>query len=267
MELNKAKHIYRQINHIDGWFNEEAACLFAFLDNIQKENKIKGNLFEIGVHHGKSASFIAHMLDEGNEKFEVCDIFDNQVENISSSGKGNYEIFIKNIGSFIDDANLVVHKVSSFELVKLKIGSDFRFIHIDGGHSRDECLNDLLFASTHTKDSGIIAVDDAFKPAWPAIAEAIIDFLRGQNNGFVPLIIGFNKMIFVKSNYFDFYRSYFDSEFFIRFMNRFMNYNKYVLKEDRICGATILKILEQKHKKKNKNFRGIISHLYSKILS
>jgi hypothetical protein len=39
---------------VKGWFFPIDAALFGAADEIWKLERIKGNLFEIGVHHGKS---------------------------------------------------------------------------------------------------------------------------------------------------------------------------------------------------------------------
>ena len=46
---------------VEGWFFPIDAFLFAMIDTIQQREGIRGNLFEIGVHHGKTALFLSRM--------------------------------------------------------------------------------------------------------------------------------------------------------------------------------------------------------------
>ena len=89
MNAGRADKLFRKVNKIQGWFSFEAAMFFAMLNEIQLQNQVQGNIFEIGVHHGRSTLFLAGMLDNPDENLQVCDLFRNQDLNVTCSGKGN----------------------------------------------------------------------------------------------------------------------------------------------------------------------------------
>ena len=64
MNKSEADAYLRATSAVEGWFFPIDAYLFAAIDEIQKRAGITGNLFEIGVHHGKTAIFLARMLRE-----------------------------------------------------------------------------------------------------------------------------------------------------------------------------------------------------------
>jgi len=201
MKPAAARQLFRKVKPIDGWFSEEAAYLFALLDQIQKENGIQGDIFEIGTHHGRSAVFLAGMLDRRTERLQVCDIFGEQIRNISESGHGDCDVFIANMrAAFGDFSFLRLFQTLSADLRPELIGTNYRFFHIDGGHLASECLGDLELAAACLAPYGVIILDDAFRPEWPAVTEALFTFLARHRDTFVPLVVGFNKLILLRAS-------------------------------------------------------------------
>lgn len=204
----QAVSLVRQTRRIGGWLSPGAVYLFALIDAIQKRQGIMGNLFEIGVHHGKSALVLGAMA-RPNEQLGVCDIFGAQALNVSASGKGDRDVFLKNFrGAFPDDAFLRVYEKLSGELTPQEITS-CRFLHVDGGHSSAEAYADLELTVQCLAPGGIIAVDDAFNSTWPGVTDAIFQFLA-RHPKIVPLAVGFNKMLLVGSEWRDRYAPTFD---------------------------------------------------------
>lgn len=199
IERNNVRRIIRRTNNISGWFSAGAASVFAVINQIQKENNIEGNLFEIGVHHGKSAIFLAYLRNSQSELLGVCDIFENQHLNVSSSGTGDKQIMMMNFrDNFVDSDNFLrVFTKSSSQLELNETTSRCRIFHIDGGHSVEEATADLELAASALHPQGAIVIDDAFHPDWPGVTEAIVRFL-GKNTGkYVPLIIAFGKLTII----------------------------------------------------------------------
>jgi len=212
MNAEIVKEYIRKTKRIHGWFSPGAAYLFALLDHIQKENKVTGNLFEIGVHHGKSAILLGLMANRETESLGVCDIFGDQVSNVSASGRGDRDIFLENLQALCPQPNFlrVFEKLSS-KLSPDDVTTNCRFFHIDGGHNLDEALGDLELAAASLIPEGVIVVDDAFHPAWPGVTEAIFQFFTKHTGEFVPLIIGFNKLVITTSRGRSLYLKYLDN--------------------------------------------------------
>lgn len=198
MKVDRAIEIHRQGRRIEGWFSKDAAKVFAWLDEVQKKNGITGDLFEIGCHHGKSATLLAAMLDHDNERFGVCDLFGDQQANVSMSGSGNLEIFNRNVARQLNAGSKVqIHQCRSDQLTVDNIGARHRFFHIDGGHNCDEALGDLRVAAKTLVPNGAIVLDDPFRFDWPGVTEATIRFLD-EHPEFCSLLVGCNKLVLVR---------------------------------------------------------------------
>ncbi len=196
MEPGTAIKTVIRTRSIDGWFNQGAAYLFALLDEIQKQEGITGDLFEIGVHHGRSAVLLGMMVDPAQERLGVCDLFEQESDNISGSGLGDRAIFEKNMQRFFGDLSFMrIHASSSLLLTDSDIGTRSRFFHIDGGHSAEETLADLRLASETILPDGVVILDDVFSPMWPGVVEGLFRFMDSLPGRLAPIAIGFNKLV------------------------------------------------------------------------
>jgi hypothetical protein len=191
------RQLARRSRDIGGWLSPSAASLLGLLDEIQQIHGVQGDMFEIGVHHGRSAVlFCAFARDD--EAVGACDLFGDQHQNLSASGSGDREIFeanVKRIRPGFD--RLRVFAMRSSDLSKSDIGAPHRLFHIDGGHLHEEALNDLRLAAEVLHPGGAIVLDDPFRPEWPGVTEAILQFLS-EDQDFVPLVLGFNKLVLVR---------------------------------------------------------------------
>lgn len=184
---------------VEGWFFPIDAHLFAALDEVQKQNGVAGNLFEIGVHHGKTALLLARMR-RGEERLGVCDVFDRQDLNIDHSGEGSRHLFLSNVRKFggISEEQLLVFAKRSEELTSEDTTTTCRFFHIDGGHLPADVFSDLTTADAAVLEQGVVAVDDVFNPNWPGVAEGFFEFIAGRPRTLVPILIGGNKIFLTR---------------------------------------------------------------------
>lgn len=180
---------------VEGWFFPIDAYLFGAIDEIQRNNGITGNLFEIGVHHGKTALMLARML-RGDERLGVCDVFGRQDLNVDHSGEGSEELFLTNVRKLgrIPEERLRVFAKRSAELTSEETTRTCRVFHIDGGHLPADVFSDLTTADAAILDAGIVAVDDVFNPNWPGVAEGFFKFIAERPRALVPVLIGGNKV-------------------------------------------------------------------------
>lgn len=195
MRPHVVKSYLDETKHVEGWFFPIDALLFAAIDEIQKEEGIAGNLFEIGVHHGKTALFLARMLRDG-ESLGVCDVFGEQALNVDHSGEGSLSLFLANLGAYASRTR-VFAKLSSL-LTTSDTTSSCRFFHIDGGHRPLDVMGDLAIAAAALLPDGVVAVDDMFNPSWPGVSEGVYRFLAARPGVFAPLLIGGNKVLFTR---------------------------------------------------------------------
>ena len=195
MKKSEADAYLRATRAVEGWFFPIDAYLFAVIDEAQKGAGITGNLFEIGVHHGKTAIFLARMLRD-NELLGVCDVFGQQELNRDRSGEGSRELFEKNMHALGGPAR-VFAKLSS-ELTADDTTTDCRFFHIDGGHRPEDVVADLETASRALHANGVVALDDLFNPSWPGVGEGFYRFIAARPDVFAPILIGGNKVFFAR---------------------------------------------------------------------
>lgn len=197
-------------SRIEGWFFPIDASLFGAIDEIQQHERIAGNLFEIGVHHGKSAVLLAKMLKEG-EVLGVCDVFEQQNLNVDRSGEGSRELFQRNMAEFSPAAmnRIRIFAKRSDQLTIEDTTHTCRFVHIDGGHRPLDVVNDLRVAERALLNDGIVAVDDVFNPSWPGVGEGMYAYYMQRPNVFAPTIIGGNKVFFARPEASNRYESWF----------------------------------------------------------
>jgi len=191
-----ATQLVKDTRSVEGWFSTEAALLFGLIDDVQRRGGVSGDLFEIGVHHGKSAVVLAAMA-RAEETLGVCDLFGTQELNLSSSGRGDRAAFERTINTFARSAHIRIFDQPSGTLEPEQIGTSHRFFHVDGGHLAHEALADLRLAAAATGEAGVIAVDDAIDERWPGVIEAIVRFMT-EDERWVPLVLGFSKMLLAR---------------------------------------------------------------------
>lgn len=238
MDAFEAKAAVRRTKDIDGWFAPEAGFLFALLNRVQRHAQVSGDIAEIGVHHGKSTVLLAAMIDRREERLIVCDVFGDQAVNLSASGRGDRAIFFENVADrFADVSFLDVHQKPSTELTVADVGRRCRFFHIDGGHSFEEAITDLRLAAECVSRGGTIVIDDAFNATWPAVSEAIVVFLREADSEFSPLVLGFNKLVLVRSSDRTMYRGLLDDQ---RVVDAYVPRPPYQLKRVMVNGSETL---------------------------
>ena len=197
MQPRSARALARQTRKVEGWFLPDAASLFALIDEAQRSLGVSGDLFEIGVHHGKSATMLCAMASP-SEGVGVCDLIAGQDGNASASGSGNREIFEANISAHPDGGRVRIFEKPSTDLTASELKGPYRFFHVDGGHLLAEALADIRLAASVLHEQGAIMVDDPFRPEWPGVTEAILRFCA-ERDDFVPLAVGFNKLVLVPS--------------------------------------------------------------------
>jgi len=185
----------RATRGVEGWFFPIDAYLFAAIDELQQREGIAGNLFEIGVHHGKTAIFLARMR-RGAEILGVCDVFEQQQLNRDRSGEGSRELFENNMRAFGGPARVFAKPSSELTVDDTTAGC--RFFHIDGGHRPEDVIADLETASRALNANGVVALDDLFNPSWPGVSEGFYRFIAAHPTVFAPILIGGNKVFFAR---------------------------------------------------------------------
>ena len=201
----------RRMTAMDGWFWPAAAYLFAWIDERQRRAGVVGDIFEIGVYHGKSAALLAAFLRNG-ERLGVCDLFGavatpgvrpNKVAGPGYQGHspngsplGFQATFLDNMRQYApSDAPVDVYRGSSAGLSIEDTGANCRIVHIDGGHESADVRADLAVSDRALTADGVVVLDDFHNFAWPGVSEGYFQFMHECPGRFAPLAIGFNKGI------------------------------------------------------------------------
>jgi len=199
MQASFLQRYLQAFHRIEGWFSYDAALLFMKYNQLAFAPEERGNVLEIGVHHGLSTIAIAALRGTGKQ-LTAIDLFeDQQDKNVSGSGGGDRGRFEKNMREFYPDPSFVrVIARPSNELTPADLGSGFTFIHIDGGHSPEEVYHDLKLCHDVSADGGLIALDDYFNPEHPGVCEGAVEFSLRHPGWLRPLVAGYNKVLFQK---------------------------------------------------------------------
>jgi len=170
--------LFEKIKHIPGWFNVDDCVHFYLILEMQSHLGVTGDLLEIGSYFGRSAAMLGYCI-KSEEKLVVCDAFQGGLD-YTTGEHPSPEVLIRNVQKVapnVDRNRIVIHATRS-EHLELKKSRKLRFAHVDGGHSKAECLHDLESCAPHMISHGVIAVDDYAHYRFPGVVEAVETFRR-----------------------------------------------------------------------------------------
>ncbi|MFT0531212.1 class I SAM-dependent methyltransferase [Castellaniella hirudinis] len=195
-----------------GWCSEKNFDVMEILDNVEINKN--GGCMEIGIHHGKFFIMLNCLVDEKYPSFAI-DVFDDQSLNIDRSGKGNLDAFKTNL------INHDRHNGSNVKIIKgdstdpslrlrdtIGLGT-MRFISIDGGHTAEHTVSDLILANDLVNNQGIVILDDILNYHWLGVIEGTAKFISFHPT-LVPFAIGYNKLYMCKLSFKEFYYKTFE---------------------------------------------------------
>lgn len=96
--MRATRYLVGGYSKVEGWLVPTTAHIMALLAEEQTKLGIRGDLAEIGVHHGKSFLVLANSIASG-EKIFAIDVFEDQHKNIDQSGHGDRETFMENVNA------------------------------------------------------------------------------------------------------------------------------------------------------------------------
>jgi hypothetical protein len=199
--LRYLKHGHR---FVKGWLLPGAIKMLVALAKAQDAERIKGNVAEIGVHHGKLLILLALLTRDG-EKAVAVDLFADQDRNVDHSGKGDLDQFQENTRRHADCSHIVMRQGDSTELTSAALmelgGGAFRLISVDGGHTPEITVHDLSTAEGALAPGGIIILDDCFNEKWPGVSEGLFRYFSDAQPTIVPFATGGNKTLFCTPEY------------------------------------------------------------------
>jgi len=179
---------WEKIDAIPGWFMFQSYCVWRAL--LDQQARITGDLFEIGVWRGRSASVLASYR-KGGEKLYLCDLrLDEEAVHRA----------IRSVG--VEPANIVPLSGPSADLpAKLDLQAmhqTVRWFHIDGEHTGTAVYRELELAHQLAQTDGLVVVDDFFSPRYPSKTTEAVRYLEKNPFHFRLFAVGFNKGYFCR---------------------------------------------------------------------
>lgn len=191
---------FKDIRKISGWLAWQDYCIIR--DVIAFQNEERTAVLEIGVHHGKSFVPLAHF--SGERKLYAIDIFGRQDLNTDRSGHGDKSAFLGNLRAFgVDESRITIDERLSSDVSASDVLSavgPVGFFHIDGGHHLAAVNSDLELALQTVAPSGVVAIDDTYRPEWPEVTQAVFAKVEFQRE-FRQFAIGFNKSYWCRPDF------------------------------------------------------------------
>ena len=193
--------------NVQGWCSSDLCRVAAICSELQATHGVDGGVGEIGVHHGKF--LIALALLKYRQPSVAIDVFDLQNLNVDRSGRGNKEIFLENFKRYAGDREIHCVTADSMQLTPGKIFevtgmvSPLSMFSVDGCHTAEHTLNDLLIGEEMVGSGGIIFIDDYYNPNWPGVQEGIAKYFFTRPVRYVPLCFAFSKLLLVDIAYHD----------------------------------------------------------------
>lgn len=201
----------------EGWVHEGLGVYVEALGTLQDNLKIKGNITEIGVYHGKFLLALSYFA-RTSEKIIAIDVFDDQDKNIDQSGVGNLKILESNIVKFGLGKTFIIKKHDSISLTPYDVVTltseqgAARIISVDGCHTVEHTFNDLQTAQSCLAPGGVIILDDYMQPHWPGVTEALSVFFRTPPK-VKPFFYAYHKLFMTGAGWHEPYYSYFCDRF------------------------------------------------------
>ena len=192
-----------------GWLARTDAEILQAVMDAQRAAGLAGSAVEIGVHHGRSMIAICLGLVD-NEKAYAIDIFDQQHLNKDGSGRGNRDIFEKNLAKFgVAPSTIVIDPRPSDEVKPqdiLEAVGPARIFSVDGGHWTSIVQSDLRLAEASIAPHGVIALDDFHRLEWPEVSAGYFAWFGERTKPVVPFAMGYNKLYLCQQQQVAFYQ-------------------------------------------------------------
>ena len=184
-------YIDRQIEAVAGYFGHVEWAAIDAIGRWQVEAGIKGNLAEIGVHHGK-LYFILALLRQAGERALAIDLFKDDGLNTGIHA-GRDKAFFDNrdkLGIDLDEEEIWTVDTLTLtpEALHARIG-DVRLFSVDGGHAYANVVHDMRLAEAVLADDGVMIIHDFFGIGWPDVSVAAIHMLTEMKDRLQPFLI------------------------------------------------------------------------------
>ena len=187
-----SNYLEHGIGQVEGWLSPLSASMIAHLSLEQVRAGLRGDVCEIGVHHGKLFLVLANASIAG-ERAHAVDVFGDQEKNVDRSGAGDRAVFERHVAAFAPGAQVEIIQESSLDLERVGfLRNRFRLMSIDGGHTASVTENDLRLAQATLLPSGLAVLDDVLSPNWTGVITGLVSYLA-HGGSLVPFALSPNK--------------------------------------------------------------------------
>ncbi len=173
-----AIQLYLRVEKIPGFFNYDDAQHFQLVLRMQTLMGVTGDLLEIGSWQGRSASFMSFYIQPG-EKLIVSDVFSTPANDVYPEYPSVEDVKANIIKT---NPNIAVSQLMFLEgnsaSMQMPPDVNIRFAHVDGGHSFQECYQDLINIAPRMIPNGVVVIDDYDHPDWPEVKPATDTWLK-----------------------------------------------------------------------------------------
>ena len=185
---------------IQGWVGDRIYQIVDFIKIYHEQHDIRGDIAEIGVHHGKLFVIMA-AVSRPDETCVAVDVFEDQQLNVDSSGNGSRAVFEGHLKTHFPEL-LDRVKIIACDSMSITPGTaaaklsrrGVRLFSIDGGHTTAHVVNDLSIAQELLVGSGIVMLDDFLGPMWPSVSEGFFKYMSIANRRLAPILVFQNKL-------------------------------------------------------------------------
>jgi len=178
---------WEKIDAIPGWFGFHSYALWRCLLDFQasEQGPGSGDLFEIGVWKGRSASLLATYCKPG-EKLYLCDL--ELDEPAVRSAFATVDAKPQDVVPLSGPSSTLPGRLD------LKaMHQSVRWMHIDGEHTGTAVYTELELAHRIVGPQGLVIIDDFFTSRYPANTTETVRYMEKNPFHFRLLAVGFNK--------------------------------------------------------------------------
>lgn len=181
---------------VPGWMPPRFVRVVSAVNAVQTTLGIKGDVAEIGVHHGRLFSALT-MIRRPDEIAYALDCFDNWAANPERSGGCPRARFVEGMEIAgvrdLDRVQIIECDTNADPHPIERVRGPLRIVSVDGDHTAKGVERDLWRSLLGTSYGGVVLADDAFNEEWPAVSEGLHAFLR--RGTLVGALSGFGKII------------------------------------------------------------------------
>lgn len=168
---------------VPGFLTPASARALAVLLADQLARDVRGSLAEVGTYQGKTFVGLVK-ASRADERVIGFDLFPTEVE---QGFRAALALLAPEQQARVTAVRQDTRALPVARWIAT-LGAAARFVHIDGGHTRDAILADLALAGSSLAPDALVVLDDFLHDWYPDLTEGMIEGLRASR-AIVPVAI------------------------------------------------------------------------------